>query len=142
MVGDGDVERYGEVALIGHEPSGDIFANHLHIGERHHGLFAIDIKSDLPVGFKLCNLRLFQCGESLCSSLHIFTKLRSQLFEIGFDTLHEDTFVASHIVDALHIHLIHNQICHRLDVLLLAIVEHRNHDGGERLFHLQILLAA
>ena len=142
IVGDGDVECHGDIAIVGNEPAWNVFADHLHVSQFHHSLFAIECEGYFAVFLELCDLRLLQRGECLCGSLHILAEFRAKFLKVGFDALHQNASIATHIVDTLHIHFAHNEVGNGFDILLLRFVEHRNHDSGERLLHLQILLAA
>ena len=68
--------------------------------------------------------------------------LRPELFEVRFHALHEHTFAGVDDLHLLYIDLAHHEIFHRFNSLALSIVGHGNHNGLQRLAHLQVHLAA
>ena len=75
------------------------------------------------------------------NTLHEFAKLLAHRTEVALHLLHQHASTLDE-TEFLHIHLVHDQVLNGLYMLLLLSIDGRNHDGLQRLTHLDVHLTA
>ncbi len=140
--GDIDIEGDGEIAFVGHEPSGYILGYDLYIGAVDHGVLTGYFKGDVAIAFEsghLVGSHGLDCGGHL---FHHLAEAWAELLEVGLDALHEDTFARIDYLDLLDVDLAEHELRHGEYVGPLAVVDGGEHDAAERLPYLYGRFAA
>ena len=96
------VEGYGEVAFVGHEPSGDILGDDFDIGNIEVCGCAVEVEGQLPSRSRVA-MALASRFLMISAAAFICFPNFGPSFEVGFDTLHENAFVVAYDFKVLNI---------------------------------------
>ena len=128
FIGYSDIESHSHLVVAGNKPTGDIFGDDVDVGHLNYGFIAVDIECK-RAGLLEFDYIFLAHGSHSCSHLfHELSKLRTKFLEVGFHSLHQNSFVVRDELDVLDVHLVENKSAHSLDISFLLIVDSRNHD--------------
>ena len=129
LVGDGDVEGYGQGAVVGNRPAGDILAEDFHILQLHGDGIACGQGQRQLASLKNGNLLLCEGYDGCVDVLHQLAELLAHRAEVALHFLHQHA-LGIHELHLLHVHLVQYELLHRQQTLLLLGVDGGNGDAG------------
>ena len=103
-------------------------------------MLTFHFNSDSTLLLEFCYLFLREFSHYGSHTLHQLAELLTHRTEVTLHFLHQHTGTL-HETKFLDIHLVHDQVLHCLDMLLLFLIDGRNHNSLQRLTHLDIHLA-
>ena len=140
FIGQSNIEGYGEIAFVAHQPARDILADDFNIGSLDADGLSFDIDGKSAISLKVCYLLLAKGIDSSSHGLHHLTELLAHGAEIALHFLHQDASALNefHFLD---VHFLQENLLHALDGIALGAVNGRDHQRLKGLLHFDTLLA-